>query len=547
MKTFSQKCKTIRTMSFCRRGLIGIPYITLFYIGFMFFIGCNSPSSDIPPQVKDHSDLDDPVIRNRIFEVAINELDLQVKETLSGEKIYHAPQDDQPYTGWVKNIRKLQQFQNGKKHGIYISWYGNWQKVDTGYYKNGVRDGLWIYWNPIGKKETEGSYKNGIRDGLWTLWDRYGEKEREITYEYGRMLNSIRKPNAETNNNELGEHSGVPDLHAFVVRDSSLSRVQFGLPKGAIRRIGKGIVKDIQISPDGSRIAVATSIGIWMYDTQNGEEIAAPGDIGPVRKLLFSPDSKTLATIGNNITVYLWDAITGIQKRNFNGHNVSIKSILFSPDGRMLASMNSDKSTRLWDVQSGEHLHTISTGMTDNMLMSFSPDGVTFVTGKEGKLQIWDTLTGLQKYTLTSEQYNFNDVIFSHDGLSMLTQNSDGRVHIWDARTWQQKNIPMQYDQNDVSTVSISPDGNTLVLGHRDGRVSLWNTQTWEHIHSFTEHNVWVKAVSFSPNGVILASGDGYGTIHLWDLHTRKLINTIGIKTLKTKTSHIIINMLNQL
>ena len=39
--------------------------------------------------------------------------------------------------------------------------------------------------------------------------------------------------------------------------------IQWGLPDGVKARLGKGSISDITYSPDGSRIAVASSIGIW--------------------------------------------------------------------------------------------------------------------------------------------------------------------------------------------------------------------------------------------------------------------------------------------
>ena len=40
---------------------------------------------------------------------------------------------------------------------------------------------------------------------------------------------------------------------------------QLNLPDGAVARIGKGSVEEILYSPDGSRLAVVSSIGIWLY------------------------------------------------------------------------------------------------------------------------------------------------------------------------------------------------------------------------------------------------------------------------------------------
>lgn len=43
------------------------------------------------------------------------------------------------------------------------------------------------------------------------------------------------------------------------------------LPEGAVVRLGRGIVYDIKYFQDGSQFAVATSIGIWIYDALTGK------------------------------------------------------------------------------------------------------------------------------------------------------------------------------------------------------------------------------------------------------------------------------------
>ena len=43
---------------------------------------------------------------------------------------------------------------------------------------------------------------------------------------------------------------------------------QWELPEGAKLRIGKGRITDLKFSPDGRLLAVATSVGIWLYDTE---------------------------------------------------------------------------------------------------------------------------------------------------------------------------------------------------------------------------------------------------------------------------------------
>ena len=47
---------------------------------------------------------------------------------------------------------------------------------------------------------------------------------------------------------------------------------QWELPEGATARLGKGGINEIQYSPDNRFLAVASTIGIWIYDTVTLQE-----------------------------------------------------------------------------------------------------------------------------------------------------------------------------------------------------------------------------------------------------------------------------------
>ena len=49
---------------------------------------------------------------------------------------------------------------------------------------------------------------------------------------------------------------------------------QWHLPEGAKARLGKGSIGEIVYSPDGTLLAVASRIGIWLYDTTTYQEVA---------------------------------------------------------------------------------------------------------------------------------------------------------------------------------------------------------------------------------------------------------------------------------
>ena len=136
---------------------------------------------------------------------------------------------------------------------------------------------------------------------------------------------------------------------------------QWNLPKGAKARLGKGRMNEIAYSPDGTRLAVAGGIGIWLYDTQTGEALdLLTGHTSLVYSVSFSPDGQSLASGSRNGTVRIWDVNTGRQLRTLTEHTSYVFSVSFSPDGQTLASGNGDKTVRIWDVNTGSHLRTLT-------------------------------------------------------------------------------------------------------------------------------------------------------------------------------------------
>ena len=94
----------------------------------------------------------------------------------------------------------------------------------------------------------------------------------------------------------------------FPLNTLSEDYTKMGLPDGAKARLGKGPISDIAYSPDGTRLAVAGSVGIWIYDTATLEEVdLLISHTGPVESAAFSPDGQLFASGSHDGTVLLWD------------------------------------------------------------------------------------------------------------------------------------------------------------------------------------------------------------------------------------------------
>ena len=82
----------------------------------------------------------------------------------------------------------LGKMKNGKKDGLWTSWYDNGQKKDEFTWKDGKVDGTWKWYWSNGTKMKEGNWKDSKLDGLWTEWDENGQKKEEVIFKDGEMI-----------------------------------------------------------------------------------------------------------------------------------------------------------------------------------------------------------------------------------------------------------------------------------------------------------------------------------------------------------------------
>ncbi len=72
---------------------------------------------------------------------------------------------------------------------------------------------------------------------------------------------------------------------------------------------------------------------------------------------LFTPLSirssrlnQRLATASKDLTVKVWDAVSGQELLTLKGHTDTVNCVAFSPDGNRLASASSDGTVKIWDA-----------------------------------------------------------------------------------------------------------------------------------------------------------------------------------------------------
>ena len=247
------------------------------------------------------------------------------------------------------------------------------------------------------------------------------------------------------------------------------------LPEGAKLRLGKGVVTDIQISPDNTRLAIASSTGVWLYDVSTGNEIA-----------LFRREYK---------------------------HKVEepIPRVAFSPDSRTLASSGYDDTIQIWNTKTGKHLLTISMPVAPAQLFKFLTDG-TWSTTIIPADQV-ESFKFLPDDKTQSIIIIFGGLLksfkFLPDSKALVIQNSSGTAWLWDITTGEQ-------------FVTYSP---------KLPKPGLDKYTTWLRMDSLAVPDKWKLAtdtfVDFTGGATFaFAVGDKEGTISIQDGSTHQQIRT---------------------
>ena len=109
------------------------------------------------------------------------------------------------------------------------------------------------------------------------------------------------------------------------------------LPEGAKRRLGKGMLTDMQLSQDNKQLAIASTTGIWLYDVNTGKEKALLSNNADLVGLIaFSPDGKTLASTSGDYKCRIWDVENQKIISTFKLPKYWFLSISFLKDGKTL-------------------------------------------------------------------------------------------------------------------------------------------------------------------------------------------------------------------
>jgi hypothetical protein len=258
------------------------------------------------------------------------------------------------------------------------------------------------------------------------------------------------------------------------------------------------------------------------------------GHQGQVLTVNFSPAGSTLASVGRDGRIRVWDSASSKELSCFRVPEAEVFNAALSPDGNTVATAGIyyDHLVRVCSVATGKELGRLEHPDSITRL-AFSPDGKTLATGcDDNGVYYWEVATGKKIRVFLGHKKNDHrrvapgiaSLVFSPDGKLLASAGRDDTIRLWSVATGEER-FRLSGHKRAICTLAFSPDGHTLASGAQDDTIRLWETATGKE---YCRLDVWGRCLAFSKDGKLLASGGSDNLIHLWDLGTLREVRQFG-------------------
>src|SRR5262249_16825218 len=162
-------------------------------------------------------------------------------------------------------------------------------------------------------------------------------------------------------------------------------------------------VTGVGFAPDGKTLvsvsAASKHISMWekqpqmsdrpgqlkLWDLAERKERASQTHPRGLWSIAHSPDGKVLAGVAGPFgEIDLWDARLGRPRAILAGHRAAATRVEFLSEGKTLASIGDDATLRLWDVEVPAEPHVVYDGGLDRGNTVFMPGSNSIVTARQG-------------------------------------------------------------------------------------------------------------------------------------------------------------------
>lgn len=256
------------------------------------------------------------------------------------------------------------------------------------------------------------------------------------------------------------------------------------------------------------------------------------GHTGAINSLVFSSDSKHIASGSNDGTVRIWELDTEEPeaRKTLDARRGAVNSVALAAykNGYLLASCT-ERAIDVWDFGTGEHLQVMRSPC--RILcggIAASPNGDYLATGLyEGTVDLWHAPRKRNDQEPEPagwvEPRSPIDMALSPDGRTLAVAQVGEDILLWDIETNELVNPRIEIGHTKkILSVSFSPKHRAMLLSSgADCSVRVCDVKTGMRLHKFLGHTDWVGFSTWSPNGDYVASASHDGTIRIWKVGDR--------------------------
>ena len=309
---------------------------------------------------------------------------------------------------------------------------------------------------------------------------------------------------------------------------------KWNLPEGAIARLGKGNINEITFSPDGTKFAVSTTIGVWIYSAENGKELALlKSDEIDIVSSVFTSNGKSLMIAAVNGETHLWNATTGEKLARLTDGNDFVEEVALSGDSSKLVTNSMDDKFRVYDLENPETDPLVIDDTFQSVkYLEFSTDGEIIAATKiphhsqygkvveNVRMQVWNTKTKNQLLNIPGEDPYITAMILLADGNTIVTADVDNQIQFWNIAA---ESVSQTFKVSEVgTTLAYAPK--SRILASCQEKISLWNISSNKEqatlIRTLKGHERTITASAFSPDENTLVTASEDGIIIAWDVKT---------------------------
>ncbi len=235
----------------------------------------------------------------------------------------------------------------------------------------------------------------------------------------------------------------------------------------------RGTVTAIDFSSDGKFLASSgkdKQIRIWDINRQHQTASITVAD--KPTDIEFSRSGQYLAVASDGKESWIWEIKSSRIKTIKN--NDDVLAVAFSPDSRTLATAGQDKAISIWNSDSGKLLRQLKGHNGDVRKLAFLDNRRLVSVAEDKRGFVWDIKTGIQLRQLGGHNEEIHHLAISRDGKKLFTgegKSGDGLVISWNPESGRE--LQRYRASRNIDQMWIAPDGTALVVGH-DKNLSVY-------------------------------------------------------------------------